>query len=109
MLEELADGKGRSFSWGAGKDAYGVIVVRRGDDAIAFVNRCPHFQVPLAHRETVTTFRDFILCNQHYAAFRFADGYCVEGPCQGASLTRVPIDIDRGRIRIAAGDPNSVL
>jgi nitrite reductase/ring-hydroxylating ferredoxin subunit len=100
-LDELADGAGRAFSWGAGKDAFGVIVLRRGDVVTGFANICPHFGIPLDHLGKVTTFREFVLCSHHYAAFRAADGYCVEGPCEGASLTPMPLSVERGRIRIA--------
>jgi len=57
-----------------GKAAFGMIVLRQGQTVTAFVNVCPHFQIPLDHRATVTRFREFVLCSQHYAAFRVTDG-----------------------------------
>jgi nitrite reductase/ring-hydroxylating ferredoxin subunit len=107
MLDELPDGKGRAFTWGAGKQAYGIIVLRLGDAVTAFVNTCPHFQIPLDHAAKITTFREFVLCSHHYAAFRMSDGYCVEGPCEGATLTPVPIAVDDGCISIASRSPGS--
>ncbi len=99
-VDEIADGTGRVFTWGSGKEARGIIVLRRDDAVRGFVNVCPHFQIPLDHRGAVTTFREFVLCSHHYAAFRIADGSCVEGPCQGASLTPVPIEVEAGRVRL---------
>jgi nitrite reductase/ring-hydroxylating ferredoxin subunit len=100
-LDELADGSGRVFTWGAGKTAVGVVVLRQGDAVTAYRNICPHFQIPLDHRTTVTRFREFVLCSHHYAAFRVADGYCVEGPCEGASLTPVALAVGDGCVRLA--------
>lgn len=99
-LDEIADGTGRVFTWGSGKDAYSVVVVRRGETASAFVNVCPHFHIPLDHHGTVTTFGEFVLCSHHYAAFRADDGYCVEGPCEDAALTAVPLVLEHGCVRL---------
>ncbi len=100
---ELADGAGRALSWGSGKAAFGIILLRVGDCVTAYVNRCPHFQIPLDHLTNVTLFGEFVLCSHHYAAFRIADGNCVEGPCEGASLTPMPVAVVAGRIRIVEG------
>ena len=40
-----------------------------------------------------------LLCNMHGALFEVDTGYCVDGPCSGDSLTRLPIEIDpAGRV-----------
>ena len=31
---------------------------------------------------------------QRELAYRLDDGYCVEGPCEGMSLERIPIRVD---------------
>lgn len=108
-VDALTDGRGRTFTWGSGKDAFSVIVLRAGDAVNAYVNSCPHFGIPLDYQTRVTTFRsEFVLCSHHYAAFRFSDGHCVEGPCEGAELTRMPIEIVDGRVRIAPFDAPSM-
>jgi nitrite reductase/ring-hydroxylating ferredoxin subunit len=99
-LEDILDGKGRVFTWGSGKNAFGMIVLRRGDAVSAFVNICPHFRIPLDGLGRLTTFREFVLCSHHYAAFRSEDGYCVEGPCEGASLDSMPVVVEHGIISI---------
>jgi nitrite reductase/ring-hydroxylating ferredoxin subunit len=48
----------------------------------------------------IKTFRKHVLCVNHYAAFRFDDGYCVEGPCLGASLDAVAVSVSDGRVRL---------
>ena len=78
-----------------------LVVVREGETIAAYVNRCPHFRIPLDVGRGIRTFRNHVLCANHYAAFRFADGLCVEGPCLGASLERVAIAVDGDRIGLA--------
>jgi nitrite reductase/ring-hydroxylating ferredoxin subunit len=42
-----------------------------------------------------------ILCQYHYATYRFNDGYCIAGPCQGESLAAVPLAVRSGRVVVA--------
>jgi nitrite reductase/ring-hydroxylating ferredoxin subunit len=81
-----------------GSEPANVIVVRDGDEVYAYANVCPHFGIPLDVGRGIKTFRKHVLCVNHYAAFRFSDGACVEGPCLGASLRPVPIDVRGGRV-----------
>jgi nitrite reductase/ring-hydroxylating ferredoxin subunit len=73
-----------------------VVVVRRGDQVWAYVNRCPHFSVPLDFEPgNVSCYRSQVLmCAHHSALFRFDDGVCIDGPCAGAALEAVPVEID---------------
>jgi len=101
-VDDIPPGAGRVFAFGEGKDARGVVVLREsaGDAVTAYVNLCPHFWIPLHVHATPTTFRDHVLCATHYAAFRFSDGLCVEGPCEGSSLGAVPFEIRDGRVAV---------
>ncbi len=73
-----------------------IVIVRRGDRVWAYVNRCPHFSVPLDFVPgNVSCYRSQVLmCAHHSALFRFDDGRCIDGPCKGASLDSVPVEID---------------
>jgi nitrite reductase/ring-hydroxylating ferredoxin subunit len=73
-----------------------VVVVRRGDQVWAYVNRCPHFSVPLDFEPgNVSCYRSQVLmCAHHSALFRFDDGMCIDGPCAGAALEAVAVKID---------------
>ena len=72
-----------------------MILLRSGLDVKAFVNRCAHFGVPLAVRQTQVLFKPHasISCNVHYARYRWADGSCEFGDCAGESLIPVPLAI----------------
>ncbi|WP_042882943.1 Rieske (2Fe-2S) protein [Cupriavidus necator] len=88
-------------------DGTGVVVIRRGHDAWAYLNRCPHFSVCLDYEpgEVLTYDGQVLMCAHHSALFRFEDGRCIEGPCAGAALTPVAIRVVDGEVRCAAGMP----
>ena len=54
---------------------------------------CPHVGSPLDWApDRFIAFDGFhLLCGTHGALFRPEDGYCVSGPCAGASLERVMV------------------
>ncbi len=79
-------------------DGFRLLVLREGDDVHAFVNRCSHFGVPLAETQAqlIQIARTSITCNVHYAKFRFSDGACLRGDCDGEGLVPVPVVVDEG-------------
>ena len=81
-------------------NAPGIVVLRRGDDAWAYRNVCPHFSIPLNYEPNTFWAYDaeLLMCAHHSAMFRFEDGQCIDGPCQGAALTRVAIRIEQRNI-----------
>ena len=59
----------------------------------AFVNRCPHAGTELDWQEG-EFFEEsglYLICSTHGALFEPRNGFCVAGPCRGASLQ--PLDI----------------
>lgn len=94
-LDDIPDGGGRQVSRDdAGEVA--IVVLRRGDRAWAYRNVCPHFSIPLNYEpDTFWTYDgEHLMCAHHSAMFRFEDGVCVDGPCLGAALTRVPVRVE---------------
>ena len=84
-------------------DVFRLLLIRTGPSVHAFVNRCPHFGVPLAARQEQLLQKPgiSISCNVHYARFRWSDGLCESGDCKGESLIAVPLEIQAdGRITI---------
>jgi nitrite reductase/ring-hydroxylating ferredoxin subunit len=83
-----------------------VIVLRRGKSVWGYVNRCPHFSVELDFEpgEFATYDGKVLICAHHSALFRFEDGYCIEGPCQGQRLDRVALRVQGGRVIPEDGD-----
>ena len=94
LLEEVPDGGARVID--AVRTGVSIVVLRRGEHAWAYVNRCPHFSVPLDFEPgTISCYRaQVLMCAHHSALFRFADGYCIEGPCAGATLDALTVGVD---------------
>ena len=102
QLTDIPDGEGKEFVFGSGYHAFRMFVVRRGDSAWGYINRCPHFSIPINVQPDrfVTSDHSLIMCANHTATFRYDDGYCIDGPCRGASLDPVPIHDTNGLIQI---------
>lgn len=85
-----------------------VLLLRSGARVLAYVNRCAHFGVPLASRQDLLQFQPHVslTCNVHYARFRWDDGVCDRGDCEGDALIPIPLQVEpNGAIRIAAPAP----
>ncbi|HTJ91671.1 MAG TPA: Rieske 2Fe-2S domain-containing protein [Pararobbsia sp.] len=96
-LADIADGCAMAVQV---DDNTQYVVVRRGSDAWAYLNRCPHFSIPLDFEPGVfcTYDANTLMCAHHSAMFRFEDGLCVDGPCQGAALTKVDVVVLDGHV-----------
>jgi len=73
-----------------------VILIKHNDKIKAYLNNCPHQDVPLneAYKIDVNPFEKTIKCSVHDAYFNIDDGCCTEGPCINEELKKVIITID---------------
>ena len=106
-LDAVPDGGAHVIDTARPEGAPAVVVVRRGADAWAYLDRCPHFSVCLEYEpgNVLTYDAEVLMCAHHSALFRFEDGHCIDGPCQGAALTPVAIQVVDGEVRCAPGMP----
>lgn len=102
-LELLADGAARNFVLQIGEGRFHGFVVRKGDRAFGYVDRCPHAGLPLAQKldEYLTPGGDLIACSWHGALFDIGTGACVGGPCAGQALRPWPLKVEGGYITTA--------
>jgi nitrite reductase/ring-hydroxylating ferredoxin subunit len=100
QLTELTDPGSRAFSVGNGDWPLRGFIVRVGDTAFAYLNRCPHAGHPLNMRpdEFLNSDRSLILCRSHGALFEPTNGRCVAGPCAGQLLRELPLRIEAGLV-----------
>lgn len=66
----------------------------------AYVNRCRHMTTPLdfVRYQFFTDDRRHLICLTHGALYEPESGLCVDGPCKGLSLYRLPVVVDRGEV-----------
>ena len=103
-LDDLADRSGKGFGFGGGGERFEMFIVRRGGPGVR-VRQCLSARAdpPSTGRPTgsLTRDRENLLCATHGARFRIEDGFCVAGPCPGASLTPVPVAVEDGNVVVA--------
>lgn len=80
-----------------------LIVVRQGEQAFVYVNVCPHTGAPLDFEpgQFMNFDRAFIMCAMHGALFNIHDGFCIQGPCVGKSLTPIASEVREGQVWLA--------
>lgn len=84
-----------------GKDRYGLplqclVVLDEEGQVRAYLNVCKHLPIPLdgGTGDFFDDGRTHLFCGTHGARYRLADGRCVEGPCRGAHLDAVPVELE---------------
>ena len=77
-----------------------VLVLRSGDRCYAYLNRCPHFGMPLAERDELLIVDPHrsVSCGVHLARFRWRDGHCESGDCVGEALQALPLRTQDGQL-----------
>lgn len=79
-------------------DSYGrpreaIVLLDDHDEPRAYRNLCQHLPIPLDAGSRQFLIRGELQCVTHGARYRLDDGLCVSGPCRGASLIALPIEI----------------
>ena len=99
-LAQLADGAARNFVLEMRAGRFHGFVVRKGEEVVGYVDKCPHMGLPLAQAldDYLTPDKGLIACSWHGALFEIGDGTCVGGPCVGARLSPWPVEARDGRV-----------
>lgn len=99
-LDAIPDGGARNYVLQMRAGRFHGFVVRRGDRAWGYVDRCPHMGLPLAQTldDYLTPGGDLIVCSWHAALFEVETGACVGGPCSGTRLTPWPVAVVAGQL-----------
>ena len=96
-------GKGIRFALDSATNGFAIRFVGR---VSAFVNRCPHLGTELDWQpgEFFEEGGLYLACSTHGALFEPGTGFCVAGPCRGASLERLQVRENDGRVFVEEGD-----
>ncbi len=101
-LIDIVDGGSDGFVIDTVDGRCGLMVIRQGNQAVSYINSCPHIGTPL--EILPGRFLDgsgkYILCTTHGALFQIDDGLCIAGPCVDACLTSVDIEVRDGGVYV---------
>ncbi|HUK40689.1 MAG TPA: Rieske 2Fe-2S domain-containing protein [Candidatus Acidoferrales bacterium] len=107
---ELDHGKSKKFILRCGRDHVEAMLINFEGEYFAYVNRCRHVGISLdwIDNQFFTEDSRFLLCANHGATYEPTTGECVWGPCAGASLQGVPLEIKAGKIFASCPDSNEI-
>ncbi|MBS0514893.1 MAG: Rieske (2Fe-2S) protein [Proteobacteria bacterium] len=82
-----------------------LMLTRRDASVRAYRNVCPHAGRRLDWAPNQFLVEDgCVICTAHGAMFLLASGECVSGPCRGAGLTVVPIEMRGDEVVLCGGE-----
>jgi nitrite reductase/ring-hydroxylating ferredoxin subunit len=97
---ELAHGGSKKFKFRRGEFESEALLINYQGALFAYVNRCPHIGISLdwVDNQFFTLDQRYLMCANHGAVFEPPTGECVWGPCVGAALQRVELEIEGGKV-----------
>ncbi len=101
-VEDLSPGSVKKFWLICQKYRLDAFLINDHGSFHAYINRCRHMPTPLdfVRDEFLSDDGRFLRCYTHGALYEFATGLCIDGPCKGESLYRLPLCIDRGEVLV---------
>lgn len=104
-VEEVPDEGTLLFTMRDGFDEVEAFLVRTDEGIEAYTNYCQHWTDVRLDKGSGAAVRDGeILCQKHGATFRADTGECTFGPCEGAFLESVEVEIHDGEERSPSGN-----
>jgi nitrite reductase/ring-hydroxylating ferredoxin subunit len=99
-LDDIPDGEAAAVHVPSSTGGFDLIVLRRGGEAFAYHNECPHAGRRLEYAPGRFLVRDGrITCAVHGATFAVDSGACLGGPCR-SGLVPLPVEIVDGWVRL---------
>jgi nitrite reductase/ring-hydroxylating ferredoxin subunit len=92
---DLAHGKSKKFALRCEGNRVEALLINFDGEYFAYVNRCRHVGISLdwVDNQFFTEDRRYLMCANHGATYEPKTGECIWGPCVGASLQGVPLEI----------------
>ena len=109
QVGELVHGKSKKFTLRCrGNDLEAVLINFEGEH-FAYLNRCRHIGISLdwVDNQFFTEDNRYLICANHGATYEPKTGECVWGPCFGASLLGVPLEIEGQKIFARCPEPDA--
>jgi nitrite reductase/ring-hydroxylating ferredoxin subunit len=99
-VEQIEDGGFHEVEAVLDGDAESLILHRDGDVVRGWLNVCPHAgrRLDWAPGKFLKSKDGQLVCAVHGATFELQRGECVAGPCRGALLRAVPVQVRDGHV-----------
>ncbi len=96
MTTDLSDPGTKSFEIACPGQTIEGLLLHWGGKWYGYRNACPHTGVNLnwLPDQFFDLRQRYLQCSMHGALFEPGTGYCVSGPCAGASLIALPIRVE---------------
>ena len=100
-VNALNPGEGLEFDF----DGQPAALFRTESGFSAYLNLCPHQgrTMAFAPNRFLFTAAGLLVCPHHGATFQPSSGECTDGPCRGAQLKAIPVELRDDAVWI--GDP----
>jgi len=101
-VEEMRPGAVKKFWLICRKYRVNAFLVNYQGTFHAYVNRCRHMTTPLdfVRYQFLTEDGRHLVCLTHGALYDPDSGLCVEGPCKGLALYRLPVLVEQGEVLV---------
>jgi nitrite reductase/ring-hydroxylating ferredoxin subunit len=101
-ISEISETHGKELVVETAEGPMDVALFRAGEAVRAYRNVCPHQgrSLSFAPDEFLIGERGELVCPHHGASFDLLTGDCLSGPCAGAQLTPVAVQLVNGRVLI---------
>ena len=98
--EDLKPGQTLKFKYTQNGVPREGFLARLNDKWVAYENRCRHIAISLDfdNNQFFTQDGKYLFCQTHGAVYEPDTGLCVQGPCTGASLFALPIEVDESGV-----------
>jgi nitrite reductase/ring-hydroxylating ferredoxin subunit len=95
-MGDLTHGTSKKFTLRCGGNNVEAMLINFEGDMFAYLNRCRHIALSLdwVDNEFFTEDKRYLICANHGATYEPKTGQCIWGPCAGASLQGVPLEIE---------------
>jgi nitrite reductase/ring-hydroxylating ferredoxin subunit len=101
-VEQIPEGGNTLFRARREDELREVVLLDLDGDVVAYENYCQHWtDVKLDSGDGATIRNGEILCEKHGAYFEGDSGYCNYGPCEGAVLNDVAVEVREGTVYLA--------
>ena len=99
-LKDIRDRTSTKFTFKQGDLDLEGFCIRLGDQVHAYLNECAHLPMSMDwdDNEFFTEDGKRLLCKTHGAVYVPETGLCVDGPCPGRTLTRIPVKVEKGSV-----------